>query len=152
MKELRGTASGVVAAPVEDCVRFFLAVDRYPNWHPDVVRRVEVLEREAEGTPTRARGQLHVSVGPVVKDFDLILAITHEGSKTVKLARVPHHPGDHERFEVTWRLDEGSGTKISLELVASLSVPRFVPVGSIGDQMAQSFVSHATGALSSAPR
>jgi hypothetical protein len=152
MKELHGTASGVVAAPLDECVQFLLAVDRYPTWHPDVVRSVEVLERDDGGRPIRARGKLHVAVGPLVKDFDLLLAITLEGPRTVKLARVPHGPGDDERFEVTWRLEESHGTRISLELVASLSVPRFVPVGGIGDSLAQAFVTNAIRALNSPGR
>jgi hypothetical protein len=150
VKELRGTASGVAAVPAEECVRFLLAVDRYPSWHPDVVRGVEVLERGADGRPTSARTRLHVAVGPLVKDFDLILAITLEGSRGVKLARVPHGPGDDERFEVAWHVDEaGDSARIRLDVSANLSIPRFVPVGGIGDQLAQSFVSNAIRALSS---
>lgn len=149
MKELRGTASGVTTAPLEDCVSFLLAVDRYPEWHPDVVRSVEVIERDGEGVATRARGKLHVAVGPVVKDFNLILAITREVPGTVKLTRIPHHPGDDERFEVIWRLQESSGTRIQLDLAATLPVPRLVPVGGIGDHLARSFVADATRALSS---
>jgi len=145
MKELRGSATAAVTASPDECVAFFLAVDRYPGWHPDVVRKVEVLERDADGTPTRAHGMLHVAVGPLVKDFDLILAVTREGLQSVKLARIPHGPGDHERFEVTWHV----GTQIRLELFADLSVPRFVPLGGVGDSMAQGFVSSAARALRS---
>ncbi|HEY5318848.1 MAG TPA: SRPBCC family protein [Solirubrobacteraceae bacterium] len=148
MKELSGSATGVAPASVEECVRFLRAVDRYPTWHPDVVREVEVLDRDGDGYPVKARGKLHVAVGPLVKDFDLILAITVEDARTVKLSRVPHGPGDDERFEVTWRLqDAGAGTRIQLEIAAALSVPRFVPVGGIGDGLAQGFVSSATRAL-----
>jgi hypothetical protein len=149
MKDLRGSATGVVAASVQECVRFFRAVDGYPAWHPDVVRKADVLERDGDGNPTKARGLLHVAVGPLVKDFNPILAITVDGTRTVKLKRVPNDPGDSERFEVTWHLQEGEATRIRLQLEASLSVPRFVPVGGIGDSMAQGFVSAATRALGS---
>jgi hypothetical protein len=154
MKELHGSATGVTAAPLDECVRFFLAVDRYPTWHPDVVRSVDVLERDGDGQPTQARATLHVAVGPLVKDFNLILAVTFEGGRTVTLARMPHGPGDQERFGVAWHLDEGGGTarertSIRLQLDANLSVPRLVPVGGIGDSMASGFVSAATRALSS---
>jgi hypothetical protein len=89
-----------------------------------------------------------VAVGPIVKDFDLVLAITVEDGRTVKLTRLPNHPGDEERFDVTWRLAEaGAGTRIRLEVRATLSVPRFVPVGGIGDRLAEGFVSAATKAL-----
>ena len=129
-------------------MRFFRAVDRYPDWHPEVVRKVEVLERDGEGEPVRARAVLHVAVGPLVKDFNLVLAVGLPDAQTVKLTRIPNHPGDDERFDVTWRLrEEGAGTRIRLEVQASLSVPRFVPVGTIGDGLADGFVSSATRAL-----
>ena len=148
MKELRGSATGVAAVPVDDCVRFFRAVDRYPTWHPEVVRKVEVLERDAEDEPTRAQAVLHVAVGPLVKDFNLLLAITLPDPLTVKLARVPHGPEDDERFDVTWRLKQaGTQTQIRLEVKASLSVPRLVPVGGIGDGLAEGFVAAATRAI-----
>ena len=148
MKELRGSASGVTAAPVDECVRFFRAVDRYPAWHPEVVRKVDVLERDGDGEPTKAEAALHVAVGPLVKDFHLVLAVTLPDPLTVRLKRVPNHPGDEERFEVTWRLEEGTQTRIRLQVEASLSVPRFLPVGGIGDGLAEGFVSSATKALS----
>jgi hypothetical protein len=131
-------------------VRFFRAVDRYPSWHPEVVRQVEVLERDSEGNPTKGRGMLHVAVGPIVKDFDLVLAVTLEDAHTVKLARLPNHAGDEERFEVTWRMAAApGGTRIRLDVLATLSVPRFLPVGGIGDRLAQGFVSAATRGLGS---
>ncbi|HWF52638.1 MAG TPA: SRPBCC family protein [Solirubrobacteraceae bacterium] len=147
MKDLRGSASGVTAAPVDECVRFFLAVDRYPAWYPEVVRTVEVRERDAEGEPVRARAVLHVTAGPIVKDFDLVLAVALADPRTVELTRVPNHSGDDERFDVTWRLEEGARTTIRLEVEASLSVPRFLPVGGIGDGMATGFVVAAIRAL-----
>jgi hypothetical protein len=147
MKDLRGSASGVTTAPVDECVRFFRAVDRYPAWYPEVVRTVEVLERDAEGGPARARAVLHVTVGPIVKDFDLVLAVTLPDAGTVNVTRVANHPGDDERFDVTWRLEPGARTTIRLEVEASLSVPRFLPVGGIGDGMAKGFVVAAIRAL-----
>jgi Polyketide cyclase / dehydrase and lipid transport len=148
MKDLRGSASGLTTAPIDACVRFCLAVDRYPTWYPELVRKVDVLERDAGGEPTRARAVLHVAVGPIVKDFNLVLAITLADPQTVKLTRVPNHPGDDERFDVVWHLEEGgSSTRIRLDVEASLSVPRFLPVGGIGDGLAQGFVTAATRAL-----
>jgi len=148
MKELRGSATGVATASVEDCLRFFRAVDRYPTWHPEVVRKVEVVDRDGDGEPTRARAVLHVAVGPLVKDFNLLLEITAPDPRTVKLSRVPHDAGDEELFQVTWRVEEGgSQTRIRLAVQASLSVPRLVPVGGIGDGLAQGFVASATKAL-----
>jgi hypothetical protein len=147
MKDLRGSASGVTSASVEDCVRFFHAVDRYPAWYPEVVRKAEVLQRDGEGEPSKAAALLHVAVGPLVKDFDLVLAVGRPDPQTVMLRRIPNHPGDEERFEVTWRMQAGAQTRIRLEVEASLSVPRFVPVGGIGDGIAEGFVTAATRAM-----
>lgn len=144
MKDLEGSASGVTSASAEDCVRFLRAVDGYPDWHGDVVRRVEVRERDPEGNPTRARALLHVAVGPVVKDFDLVLAITVPDPGTVKLTRIPNDARDPERFDVIWRVE---GRRIRLDVRATLSVPRFLPVLGIGDLLAAGFVNAATRAL-----
>ncbi len=157
MKELRGTASAAVAASAQDCVQFLAAVDRYPSWYPEVVREVEVLERERGARPTRARTVLHVARGPLVKDIDLVLAIAVQERSEVKLTRVPEHPGDQERFAIVWRLDRdgeteiaagiGTGTKLALELDASLAVPRLVPLGGVGEAFAESFLAAAVRAL-----
>ncbi len=61
--------------------------------------------------------------------------------------RVSHGAADHERFDVTWRVTESTRTRINLQLNANLSVPRFVPVGGIGDGLAQGFVGAAARAL-----
>jgi hypothetical protein len=64
------------------------------------------------------------------------------------LSRIPHEPIDKERFDVTWRVDGGQATQIRLDLLANLDVPRLVPLGGVGDSMAQGLVSAATRALS----
>lgn len=151
MKELHGTASGLVAASIEDCLELLAAVDRYPHWYPDVVRAVEVRQRDDEGHPTSAMTTLHVSAGPLVRDLRLLLSIRADRPGTVKLTRVPHDPSDAERFQVTWLLEQRAGTRIQLKLDANLSVPRLVPLGGIGDSMAKGFVSAAARALGAAP-
>jgi ribosome-associated toxin RatA of RatAB toxin-antitoxin module len=147
VKELDGTASASVAAPIEACFALIEAVDRYPSWYPDVVREAEIVERADDGRPTRTRATLHASIGPIVKDFRLVLAVTAERFSTVKLSRVPHDSTDPERFDVVWRLQPGEQTQIRLTLNASLSVPRLVPVRGIGDSMAAGFVAAAATAL-----
>jgi hypothetical protein len=147
MKELTGSASAAVEASVAECIKFLRDVDRYPAWHPGVVRRVEVLERDGGDQATRARSELHVAVGPLVKDFNIILAITEPDQATVKLSRVPHHSGDEERFEVVWRVREAGRTRLDLQLAASLPIPRFLPVSGIGDNLANGFVANAAKAL-----
>jgi ribosome-associated toxin RatA of RatAB toxin-antitoxin module len=152
MKKLHGTATEVVAAPLDQCLALLEAVDRYPTWYPEVVRDVEVLDRDPSGQPTRARTKLHVSRGPLVKDFDLILAIVVEPPATVRLSRPTNEPCQ-QQFGVVWRLQEGEdGTRIELSLDADLRVPRFLPVGGIGNSMAKGFVAAARRALASRGR
>jgi hypothetical protein len=125
------------------------AIDRYPTWHPDVVKEAEVLERDAGGHPTRARTKLHVERGQVSRDFNLVMSVTVDPSGTIRLSRIPHAPTDKERFDVTWRVEGGHSSRIELDLAANLDVPRLVPVGGVGDSIAQGMVSAATRALAS---
>ena len=143
MKELRGTASALVPAPIAKCLGLVQAVDQYPAWYPDVVRAVEVLERDGSGLASRARTELHLSVGRLTKDFDLLMAVTFEPPGTVKLVKV----GGTAKFNVTWRLYDGDKTRLTLELDANLDAPRFLPLGGIGDSVAQGFISAASAEL-----
>ena len=143
MKELRGAATALVPVPLAQCLALVEAVDGYPGWYPEVVREVDVLERDARGLPNRAQTKLHVSAGPVTKDFDLLMTVTVEPPATVKLAKV----GGSARFDVIWRLSGGEQTRIELELDASLDVPRFLPLGDVGNSVAQGFVSAASTEL-----
>ena len=149
MKELTGTASATTPASPEACLALLAAVDRYPSWHPDVVKSVDVLERDDQGQPTQARTKLHVQHGPITRDFDLTMAVAVDPAGTVKLSRIPHHRSDGEKFEVNWRVTGGQPTQIGLDLVAGLDVPRFLPLGGVGDSIAEGFVSAATRALTS---
>jgi ribosome-associated toxin RatA of RatAB toxin-antitoxin module len=148
VKELNGTASQAVGATIEECYRFLEEVERYPSWHPEVVRQVEVVERDGGGRPAKAHTKLHVARGPLVKDFDLLMDVVTQRPESIVLTRIPHDPSDHERFEVRWRLrEQGAGTTIRLDVEATLSIPRMVPVGGIGDAMAGGFVVAAANAL-----
>jgi ribosome-associated toxin RatA of RatAB toxin-antitoxin module len=146
MKELQGSASAVVAASPEQCLELLRAVDRYPTWYPEVVRAAEVLERDSEGRPTRTRTTLHLSRGPLEKDFQLLMEIVTDPSG-VRLTRVAQGPGDEEQFEATWRVELKNGTRIHLRLDANLSVPRLLPLGGVGDALADGFVTAAARAL-----
>jgi hypothetical protein len=148
VKELHGSATESTPAPLETCLRFLQAVDAYPSWYPEVVREVSVIERDEQGLPARARATLHVARGPLVRDFHLVLAVRTQPPATVRLTRLANEPSDQEEFEITWRLREGGRrTRLDLDLAANLSVPRLLPLGGIGDAMAQGFVEAATRAL-----
>jgi ribosome-associated toxin RatA of RatAB toxin-antitoxin module len=150
VKEVRGRATAAVVAPLDECFELLAAVDRYSEWYPEVVRELEVVERDGEGRPTKVRATLHLARGPLVKDFRLVLLIGAERPETVRLTRIPHDRADHEQFEVVWRLEEeGASTRIRLELEANLSIPRLVPIGDVGDAMAEGFVVAATRRLGS---
>jgi len=152
VKQLTGVAAQVVTVPIDDCFGLLEAVDRYPAWHPDVVREVDVLERRPDGRPTRARTTLHVARGPLVRDFHLVMAVAAEPPGSVALTRLGHGPSDREQFDVRWRLSsENAGTRIHLAIGASLSVPRLLPLGGIGDDLARGFVAAAANALRAAP-
>src|SRR2546421_10634239 len=103
MKELHGTASVKVPASIEECFALLDAIDGYPDWYPEVVQEAEVLERDGDGRPIRARTTLHVSIGPLARDFHLLLEVTTSPLKVVRFARIPHHAGDIDRFEVLWK-------------------------------------------------
>jgi hypothetical protein len=149
MKELTGSASTTTAASPDAAMALLEAIDRYPSWAPEVVKEAEVLERDATGHPTRARAKLHVERGRLTRDFDLLFDVKVDPGGTIALTRVPRKSSDDERFDVTWRVGGGQSTRIELELAANLDVPRFVPLGGVGDSMAGDLVSAATRALAS---
>ena len=113
-----------------------------------MVRDVEVLQRDASDHPTRAQTKLHVARGPLVHDFDLLMAIAVEPPGTVKLSRVTNDRSP-SRFDVTWSLQAAQSTRIELNLSATLSVSERVPVGDIGNAIAEQFVAAASRALAS---
>ena len=118
-----------------------------PSWHPGVIKDAEVLERGDDGLPATARATVHVAVGPLVRDFQLRVAVAVESGRRVTLTRIPHEPSDPERFQVDWLIEPGAQARLSVELTARLDVPRLLPVGAIGDSLAQGFVEAASRAL-----
>jgi hypothetical protein len=148
MKELHGTATAHTGASPQQTLELLCAVERYPSWYPDVVRRVEVVERRGDGTAASARTTLHVAQGPFVRDIDLVLAVEVAPLETVRLTRIPHDRHDQETFEVAWRVSEyEGGSRIDLSLDANLAVPRLVPLGGIGNSVAGGFARAAARAL-----
>jgi hypothetical protein len=151
MKQLHGAAAATVSATAADCLALLAAVEDYPRWYPDVVRRVVVLETAGSGFASRAEVTLHVAHGPIVRDFDLLMAVHVEPPAAVSLERVSRGATDREDFRVDWSLEDLGRTSISLALDATLSVPRLLPLGGIGDAIAAGFVGAAVLALESAP-
>ncbi len=149
MKELTGTARVEVEAPLEACYALLADIEHYGEWYPDVVRDIDVLARESDGLATKAHATLHVARGPLQTDLELTLAVERRPPRAVALTRLPNEPGDPEAFRVDWRLaKDGVRTQIGLELAASLSLPRMLPLGGIGDAMAEGFVAAAARGIS----
>lgn len=146
MKELSGNASQPVTADPERCFALLAAVDKYPNWYPEAIRRVDVLETAADGAPTKVRTELGLAYGPLSRTFDLVMAVRANAPSEVRLTRLRNERGDPEEFEVRWQI---APQRIALALQAKLSVPRLVPVAGIGESLANDFVEAASRALSS---
>lgn len=141
-REFRGGASELAAAPQADCLALVAAVDRYPDWCPEGIRAVEVLDRDADGQPSRVRMTVHIARAGFDREFNLFLAIVVEPPGSVKLTRVTDHP-TNQAFTATWTLRPAASTLLALELEAKLRVPWYIRAGGIGDAIAQTFVSAA---------
>jgi len=146
MRDLHGRASELSPAPVDACLALLAAIDAYPDWHPEAIREVEVLERDGAGQPTRVVTVLHVEVAGFDRDFHLTMDVD-VGRGRVALRKVKADDSDPP-FDVTWNLSKQDGTVIALELDTALPVPRLVPLGGVGDSIARSFVNAAVRALS----
>jgi ribosome-associated toxin RatA of RatAB toxin-antitoxin module len=141
-----GQAADVTRASLEESFVLVSAVDRYPDWCPDIVREVEVFDRGTDGHPSRVRMRMRVARGAIVREFDLYLVVAVEPPSTVDLTRTTDHPTNQE-FNATWMLSSAGSTTIALELDAKLRVPWYIRSGGIGDAIAEAFVSAASRRL-----
>lgn len=148
MKELYGQAAAEVPAPPERCADLLADVERYPEWYPDVVRRVVMSQPAKGGAGAQARTTLRVPGIPVLGEVSFTLAVQRDGDERVTLTRIGHGPDDHERFAVGWSVTPTpSGSRIEAALEAELSVPRLVPLGGVGQRVADGFVAAAARVL-----
>jgi hypothetical protein len=147
VKDLRGEAAATVTASGSECFALLTAIEGYPAWHPDVIRRAEVTERDADGRPSLARATVYVGIGPLRGNFELTLEVSTIPERLVRLSRVRHDSSDPEQFVLAWRIEPGPSTRLTAELQASLQVPRFLPVQGVGDTLAQGFVAAARAEL-----
>lgn len=151
MRELSATATDLAPAPVERCFALVADVERYPDWYPAGVKRVEALERDPDGHPTLVAALLSLGDGPIRKDFDLHLAVatTAPSARGVELTRVKQDAADGERMVVAWALaaDGAARTQLTVELRAALDLPPFLPVGAIAQSVANGFLAAAMARL-----
>jgi ribosome-associated toxin RatA of RatAB toxin-antitoxin module len=148
MKTLEAHARATVSATVEDCLQLLGDVEGYPRWYPQGVRSVRVLECGERGEARRLIAELHLGHGPMPRDFTLTLAVERPSPDTIRLVREAHGADDAERFTVTWRVRPSA---IELSLRGALSVPRLLPLGTVADLLARSFVDAAARALTRPP-
>lgn len=96
--------------------------------------------------PPLAQITLHAALGPLERDFHLLLEVVTE-SQLVRLSRVPNEPSDPEELELTWRFTGEDVTELAVEIDARLDVPRLVPLQGVGDTVAHGFLAAARRAL-----
>ncbi|MGZ4174120.1 MAG: hypothetical protein ACXVQR_06550, partial [Solirubrobacteraceae bacterium] len=114
MKRLSGTADAAVRASPAECMALLVAVERYPDWYPEVVRKVTVLARDEGEFPSKVEARLHVARGPLSKDVELMLAVSSAEPLVVRLTRLPYDPADQEQFELVGRIAASGETRIAL--------------------------------------
>ena len=148
MKELQGRASADLQAAPDDVFELVADVQRYPAWF-EVVRKVEILEPERNGTPGLARAAVHVAQSPFGQDFELFVRMRTVPPVAVTLMRVPTGPSDPDRLVLNWRVGGEEYARLALEFDAAASfVPSFLPVGDAGDAIARAAIDAARDALS----
>jgi ribosome-associated toxin RatA of RatAB toxin-antitoxin module len=149
MKDLSATATGTAQAPIERVFERLSDIECYPDWYPSGVKHAEVLERGPDGEIVKVKTTLAVAQGPIQRDFKLHMAVSMDPPRTIDLRRLPKSSDDHEQMRVIWRLAEDSPerTRITVDLSAALSIPRFMPVGGIADSLAQGFLRAAVDAV-----
>jgi ribosome-associated toxin RatA of RatAB toxin-antitoxin module len=150
MRELTSSATAVAHQPIERCFTHLADIERYPDWYPQTVKRLTVVERDGEGRAQKVDAQLAVAAGPISKTFNVRMQLTTLRPSLVSLERVADDRGDHEALTIKWKLAAAGSdeTEIQLEMTAYLDVPRFLPIGQITDEVAHGFVGAAVSSLS----
>jgi hypothetical protein len=149
MKSFDGSATSAVPVGPDESFALLAAVGDYPSWNTELVRRADVLERDADGRPTLVQMRIHVAESPFGKDFDLPLAVCYEPLRSVSLTRMSAGSSDRTELSVRWDLVPADGTRIELTFHAATPlVPSFLPLPNVGDQIAQRLMDGVTRALS----
>jgi hypothetical protein len=149
MRDLKGSAQGEAAAAIDVCFARLAEIDAYPSWYPTGVKEAQPLEHGPGGEVTKVKATLAVTQGPIQRDFTLHLAVRLEHPHLVELRRLPRSSDDKDQMVITWRLRElaAETTHVAIDLAASLDIPRFLPIGSLADGIANGFLAAALAAL-----
>lgn len=151
MREVNASATGAVAANIERCYALLADVGRYPEWYPAGAKRVEVIERDAEGLATVVDALLSLGTGPIRKDFEMRLGVTYDAPRLVELNRLASEEKDGESIKVTWSLmpqADPARTDLTVAFEARIDLPPFLPINPIVEAVAQDFLAAAQAAVS----
>jgi ribosome-associated toxin RatA of RatAB toxin-antitoxin module len=145
MKEIKATSTGVAQAPIDAVFAALRDVEKYPSWYPAGAKSVVVLERDADGLPLTVDAALAAVAGPLRKSFDVRLAVETQVPTGVALVRIADARGDHESLTIAWSLREldPQQTEVTVEMIAHLDVPPFLPVGQVAQEAANGFLAAA---------
>jgi ribosome-associated toxin RatA of RatAB toxin-antitoxin module len=149
MRDISATATGVATQPIDAVFSRLRDVEHYPDWYPAGAKRVEVLERDADGLPLQVDAELAAVAGPLRKNFDVRLAVQAERPTAVALVRIADDRGDHETLTISWTLRElaSDQTEVTVEMTARLDVPPFLPIGPVAQEAAGGFLAAALADL-----
>jgi hypothetical protein len=154
MKAIRGFASALVRTPTRECFSLLAAVDRYREWNRELVRELDVLDRGPDQLPSRVRAVIAIRRSPLIQSIELTASVRADPPKAIYMTRIPNEPSDREELDLVWRLrpdDSASGTWIELEFAAVASfIPGLMPLGGVGNRIAERLVGSATEALGGA--
>jgi ribosome-associated toxin RatA of RatAB toxin-antitoxin module len=149
MREIKATSTGVANQPVAVAFAKLEDVEAYPTWYPDGAKSVEVLERDANGVPAKVDAVLAAVAGPLRKNFDVRLEVQTTSPTNIALVRVADDRGDHEALTISWTLRElgPEQTEVTVEMVARLDLPPFLPIGPVAQEAADGFLKAAIAHL-----
>lgn len=144
-------AGTTVRASPADCLAVVGDVEGYPSWYPALIRRVQLIPPAHPGGPPVVQATLHGRLGPVERDFTLLLEVSRsQDGRMVRLSRLAHEDSDPERVELVWRIGDSDPAELSIEVSACLDVPRWLPLQGVGDTVAEGFLAAARQALEGA--
>jgi hypothetical protein len=149
VKTLTASASAVTAAGPDRCLEVLRAIEEYPRWYPRNIQSAEILERDGDGAPTRAKVRLYISIGPFERSLPFHVTVSEPAPTEIHYTRIPKSGDDRETFTAIWRVigsSPGTGpeqTTVEIAFDAELAVPRLVPTGGVGDMLAGSLIKAA---------
>ncbi len=82
------------------------------------------------------------SPGPLRKNFDVRLEVEAEHPTRIAFVRIADARGDHEALTIAWNLRElgPAQTEVTIEMLAHLDVPPFLPIDPVAREAANGFL------------